>query len=295
MTFSNDVNSGTFEYVGTGAAGNVTIKDFGGTDYYNLVINDTNAGGSQTNFRLSGNALVIAGALMVSSSTYDANGQATTVAGLATVAGGKYTAGTALQKFDGGLTVTSGTFYGGAGSIDVNGNVTIDGGGLRGSSDYLYVSGNWTDGGAFTHNSGTVEFDGGVNKTLNAGSGTFYNVVIAKTAGAQLTQQTNAANFSNSFIITSGTFYNTAPLTVASTRVESGGKFQQGADLTTGTVNILSGGTWANSSDGDITLSGDVSNAGAISFNATSSAGIKIWSSVSGTQRNWQGRALLQR
>jgi hypothetical protein len=63
----NDVDSGTWDYVGNGdgSTDNYTVKDFGGTDYYNLVLTSTN---TADNFKLNG-ALTLAGALTISSST----------------------------------------------------------------------------------------------------------------------------------------------------------------------------------------------------------------------------------
>src|SRR5205085_135340 len=98
-----DVDSGTVQYVGRNIAENLTI-------------NDTNV--NKATFQ-SGAAKVIAGALNITSGTYDANGQTSTVTGLTTVNGGTYTSGGATQTFNGGLTESSGTFTGAAGTITV--------------------------------------------------------------------------------------------------------------------------------------------------------------------------------
>ena len=188
-----DVDSGTVQYVGRNIAENLAIKDFGATDYYNLVINDTNV--SKATFQ-SGAAKVIAGALTVTSGTYDANGLTSTVTGLTTVTGGTYTAGSATQTFNGGLTVSSGTFTGSAGTVDVNGNVTISGTGVLiapAAAGSFTVSGNFAHtAGTFTHNSGTVTLDG-TNQTLS-GATTFNNLTKTVASADTLTLPSGASN-----------------------------------------------------------------------------------------------------
>ena len=73
-------NPGTFTYLGTGAGTTITVRDFGATDYYHLVINDTNA--AKDTFITNGN-LTLAGNLNVTSSTLNTstNSNTLTVAG----------------------------------------------------------------------------------------------------------------------------------------------------------------------------------------------------------------------
>ena len=173
---ANDIDSGTYSYAGDNTAGNLTIKDFGATDYYNLVINDINA--TKRTF-IAGGALTIAGTLNVTSATYNANGQITTVTGLATVNGGTCTAGVAQQNFNGGLTISSGSYTGGAGNTDVNGNFTLSDTGTMTApnGDRFTVSGDWIHTGTsvFDHNTGTVRFDG-TNQAIS-GTNTFNHLM----------------------------------------------------------------------------------------------------------------------
>jgi hypothetical protein len=203
---TNDINSGTWEYTGDGdsAADTITIKDFGGTDYYNLTI-ASNDGASLETYS-SGAAKVIAGAFTLDEGTFNANATTVAVTGTTTILFGNYLTSTATQTFTGGLhinstgggsltmstggivaggiTVTNGYFVGGSGNIDVNGNVNILGGELTASSgtgaSAFTVSGNWTNtGGVFTHNSGTVTFDPSTNHTLT-GSNSWNNLTFTE-------------------------------------------------------------------------------------------------------------------
>ena len=176
MSITNmDVNSGTVELVGANSATTYTIKDFGSTDYYNLLINDENA--NKATFEL-GAAMNIAGTLTVSGGTYSANGQTTTMAGLCTVNGGTYTASTAAQTANGGLTISSGTFTGSSGTLDINGAFTQSGGTFTSSTGSTNISGNFSrSSGTFTHNSGTVNIDGSTQSL--GGATTFNNLAIS--------------------------------------------------------------------------------------------------------------------
>ena len=80
----NDVNSGTWEYLGDGLAGTFTIKNWATSpdpDYFNLIINDTH-GKQHALSRRRPDQLDIAAAFTISGGTYDANGQATVITGL---------------------------------------------------------------------------------------------------------------------------------------------------------------------------------------------------------------------
>src|SRR6185503_12717080 len=72
--------------------------------------------------------------------------------------------------------------------LDVNGVVTIGSGDTLSASDYrpFTVAGNWTNSGTFTHNNGSVTFDGAASTIT--GATTFYDF-IDETAGADLTFQ----------------------------------------------------------------------------------------------------------
>lgn len=160
VTITNiDADTGTFEYVGTGAGVTHTLKDFGAAaanDYFNLVIND--AGASADNFVVgAGNTLTIAGALNVTDGTLNLSTNTNTmpVAGVLTVDGGT-------------LTATDG-------NIDANGSVVISSGVLTApdSGGSFTIADDFThSGGTFTHSSGEVTFDTTTGAAIDGISGT---------------------------------------------------------------------------------------------------------------------------
>ncbi len=188
---------------------------------------------------------------------------------------------------DSGSNVIDAAAGASTGSVwNISGNVTINGGGsqlgtLTAGPSTWNVAGDWSNsGGTFTAGTSTVIFDGTANATLDTG-GTgatkdFNNLAINKTNGGSdyLTLQTNELVINGTFTITDG-------------RLD-----QNDRDITIGGLTtVTANGAWDNASDGDVTLGGDVANAGTITFDATTAApdGILIRSSVGGTQRNWQG------
>jgi uncharacterized delta-60 repeat protein len=126
---ANDTNSGTWEYVGNGvgSATTHTIKDFGATDYFNLLINDASASNSDT-FQ---------------------PGAAFKAAGSLTVTDGAYTGSTQTSDIDGSVTI------GAAGAMTSTSSATNT------------IGGDFSNSGTFTHNSGTITFDPSVNHTLS--------------------------------------------------------------------------------------------------------------------------------
>jgi hypothetical protein len=116
ITGGNDTDSGTWEYMGDGdLSGDLfTVKDFGASDYFNLVLTSTN---TADQFRLAA-ALDVNGSLTISSSTLhtSASNRSINVAGNWTkTTGGTFTANSSTVTFDGAATQTlSGntTFYG---------------------------------------------------------------------------------------------------------------------------------------------------------------------------------------
>lgn len=167
FTGTMDVDSGTVEYVGDGdgSVESVTVTDFGGTDYYNLKINDVNA--TKDTFTIGG-GLVVAGALQVTSGTFQQGSQTISAAV---------------------LTVDGGTLTGGSASLSVSGAVTLSSGTLTATSNTFSVGGAWTHtaGGTFAPNGGTVQFTGN-DATLDVDtSETFANVTVNKNTGQTLT------------------------------------------------------------------------------------------------------------
>lgn len=179
LTFTQDTNSGTFEYLGDSdsLSDTFTVIDFGGTDYFNLSFAPTD---NIDTFQ-SAAAKSVAGTFAISRGTYNANGNTTTVTGAATISGGTYTASTATQTV-GGLTISGGTVTGSSGTIDVNGSVVLSSGTFTAPSGSLTISGNFThSSGTFTHNSGTVTLDADTSHTVS-GSTTWNSLTLQDTS-----------------------------------------------------------------------------------------------------------------
>jgi len=160
-----DTDSGTVTYVGDGdgTSDTFTIADFGTTDYYNLIINDTHA--TKDIFQTNAD-LTVAGALNVTSGTLDISTNTLTTTGILTV--------------DGGTLIATG------GNIDANGAVTITGGELIAPSGNFNVATDFSHtAGTFTHSSGTVVFDDSSQISTISGDTTFYNLTCT-TSGKQI-------------------------------------------------------------------------------------------------------------
>jgi autotransporter-associated beta strand protein len=186
----NDTDTGTWRYVGNGAAGPLTVSDFGGVDYWNLVV-----ASGPTTMRL-GAGLNVARALTVSAGTLDPDGQtvdtATNTLAAATVSGGTYLASTAPQAFNGGLSVSAGAFTGSTGTVTTT-DLTLTGGTLTAPSTTLSVSGTFGHAaGAFTANGGTVVLTG-TGQALT-GATTFNNLTKTAAAADTLTFGPGLAN-----------------------------------------------------------------------------------------------------
>jgi hypothetical protein len=186
---TNDVNSGTWEYIGDGdiVAETVTIKDFGTTDYFNLIINDSAATNIDTHS--AGAALTIAGALSITDGIVSVGANALTVTGATTIGtAGTLTSAAGTETFTGAFTSNGSTTFGTSATTFGN-NVTISGGTTTATSGTTTVTGSWdTTGGTFTHNSGTVVFTASTNHTLS-GSTSFNNLTMTE-AGNNATDST---------------------------------------------------------------------------------------------------------
>lgn len=169
VTLTQDTNSGTFTYVGNndGTVDTRTVKDFGATDYYNLVINDPNA--TKDIFQTNGN-LTLGNNLTLTTTALDISTNTNTL-----------TAGGTVTLNGGTLTATNG-------NLDVDGSVTISSGTLTAPTGgrTFTLSGNFTHtAGTFTQGTGTVTLDG-ANQTIT-GSTTFYGLSKTVTSAATLT------------------------------------------------------------------------------------------------------------
>jgi formylmethanofuran dehydrogenase subunit C len=195
ITLTQDTNSGTWTYKGNsnGSVNTFTIKEFGVTDYYNLVIDTVDV----SDILNLGAAASIAGTLDVSNGTYDANGFATTITGLFELSGnGFYAASTATQTFNSGISVIGGTFSGSSGTVDVNGDIDISGAIFFAPSGTMTISGDFNKlSGSFLNNSGTVIFDPSLDHAI-IGTITWNNLTVTEASdnGANSTLTIEAGN-----------------------------------------------------------------------------------------------------
>jgi len=140
-----DIDSGTFIFLGDGNLGvsTYTLPDLGSVDFFNLVINDTN--GVMDRFDTAG-TLTLNGDLNVSSTELDISSNSDTLV------------------VNGTLFVDGGTLTAVSGNIDANGDVILTAGVLTApdNTGIFTITGdfNHSTGGAFTHSSGVVVFDG---------------------------------------------------------------------------------------------------------------------------------------
>jgi hypothetical protein len=138
----------------------ITLKDFGTTDYFNLLIADSN---SRRDTFVAGAPLTLNGSLTVSAGTFNASGKAV-------MAGGA-------------LMVSGGIFNGATSKVTATG-VFLTGGTLMAPA-MLTDTGDWSVlGGVFTAGSGTVIF-AGTNQHVS-GSTTFHNLTKSVTAADTL-------------------------------------------------------------------------------------------------------------
>jgi hypothetical protein len=174
-----DINSGTWEYVGDSdlTSDNFTLKDFGATDYFNLVLNSAV---TDDDFFTSGAAKVIAGAFTITRGIYQSSTFATTVTGTTTVTAGYYEAGSAAQSLS-NLAISGGAFENGTGAHTITGNVTVTGGAYYPTSNTTTLSGNLLNTGGVVDGTagGTFVFLASTNHTIS-GSNAWYNLTFSE-------------------------------------------------------------------------------------------------------------------
>ena len=150
-------------------------------------------------------------------------------------------------------------------TLDVNGDFVISSSTTfsASSTSSFTIAGDYTNNGTFNEGTGTVTFDGTTSTVLDSGCSdatsctneNFYNLTVNKTS-------TDTANDNVTLSVTD--------LRVTNTITITDGEFIQGAlnvqaEGTT-SISVQSNGAWTNISTGDITLGGDVSNAGVITL-----------------------------
>ncbi len=179
-SLTQDTNSGTWEYTGDGdsAADAYTIKDFGTTDYFNLVIASTDSADTFS----SSAAKAVAGTMTVSGGTYNANASATTVTNTLIIENtGIMLSSTAVQTY-GAISMPSGTptFLAQSGNIDVNGDVTLSAGTFTSPTSSITILGNFTNAiGTNAFMQYQVFFDPSVNHTIT-GSTTWHTLTFSE-------------------------------------------------------------------------------------------------------------------
>lgn len=147
---------------------------------------------------------------------------------------------------------TTGTFIGGDSTIDINGSFTLSGGSFTATSGTMTVTGSLTITGApttvFTHNSGTVTFDGTTNSSSSIdASGVTFNLVIIN--------RTIAGGGGVTLTIANGT---TLPLGNSPTTTLHNSEGWSYYHLTNNGSISVGTGTWTSTIKGNITNNGTI-------------------------------------
>jgi len=180
VSLTQDITDpGTFEYLGDGTSNPITIINFPGTsNYYNLLINDTNA---TKNTFVSNSAIKTVGNVTVTSGTLNisTNSDTLTVAGTLAVDGanGTLTATNGNIAANGAVNISAGTFTapGSGKSFTVAGDFTNTAGNFV---PITHLTG-------FNNSGGTVTLNGGNQNVL--GTTVFYNFTKSVTSPESLT------------------------------------------------------------------------------------------------------------
>ncbi len=152
-----------------------------------------------------------------------------------------------------------------------------------------FAGGNWTNNGTFTADAFTVDFNSSAgNQTISGNNDSNFSTLTIDNVPVNPTPSTN-----NIVSINVSTTHITTALFVTHGVFTQGETDTNDFSLITNAVTVATSATWRNFGKGDLTLSGDVSNAGTINFNASGTAcgdtnDIAITSSNS-SQRTWSG------
>lgn len=261
MTFENETNDETIN-----VDGNFTIST-----------NGTFSGSSSASQTFAGN--------WTNSGTFTANTSTITLDG---ASGTKTLTGGSSAFYNLTINDSAGSVTQQLGSaLDVDNDFTITGGTLdvSGSNYGITVGGDWNNDDIFVAGSGTVTLDGSGSLTLDSGCSDvtsctnqdFYNLTINQPSNSNTMTLTNThLRVGNTLTITRG--------------ILTQGTFNVRA-LGATAVSIGANGTWSNISTGDISLGGNVSNAGTLTFKGNNTCGGTddiVITSTSGTP-SWSG------
>ncbi|MCP4667381.1 MAG: hypothetical protein GY849_13550, partial [Deltaproteobacteria bacterium] len=221
-TFNNGSDAGTWD-IGTGGvsiSGGGTLIGTSGTmtvegDFANAATFTHNSGTVDFDLAAAGTQQLTSNANQFSTLTHSGTGtlqlvDGVSAAGTITNSAGDFdTAGQSVTAA--GLTVSGGTFNStsSAGAWDIGtSGVSISGGGtLIGTSGTMTVEGDFANAATFTHNSGTVQFDGSGTQTLTSGgtgAGKDFNSLTVDGTTNTVQLATNAAGIAGTLTIALG-------------------------------------------------------------------------------------------
>ncbi|MGD0711065.1 MAG: hypothetical protein ABR968_07755 [Bacteroidales bacterium] len=144
------------------------------------------------------------------------------------------------------------------GNLTLNANTTLN----ANSTNPINIYGNWTNnGGTFTPNNGTVNFNGTANQFINGSplAQTFYNLTIGEAAAAILTTGGSTITLNvNSITLNTGNFNAPATLNITNnlTLAATSGVFNAAANINIGGNWTENNGCTFNPNGGTITFNG---------------------------------------
>ncbi len=266
LSSGNDTYSGTWNYDGAGGG---TVRSFGATDYYNLIVSGTGTFAANGDLSIAGNLEVQAGAtLSMGTNALLVTGTTNAVAG----AVGTIMSTSGTQTFGGNFTI---------GSLTASSATTSFGGAT------IVLS-------SFTHSGGTVQLTRNGAQALTTNNQSFNNLTITSVGtdtttitglltvlGNLVVQANQTLAVGNNTLSVTGVTTNGGTITLGTQSATFGGLVTNtGGTLTggSGTLNLnggLSGGTLTASSGttnvgGNLTLGSFTHNSGVVVFTGSS-------------------------
>jgi len=269
---SGSITSGSLTMSATTTTRNNIINITTGTLTINGALN-TGTSGCQINITGSGN-LNINGAFTSNPTITTSAGSTVTYgfAGNQTVDATTYSnlilSGSGAKTLQTGTTINGNLSLLGTATTAAVANLTIGGDVIIGAGTTFAagafthnVAGNWTNnGGTFTPGTGTITFNGSNTTAINgtAGTQTFNNIIVNKTAGQDLnvSGSTTTLNVGGTFTETLGDFNAPATMTVGSDVTLTSGTFFAGTLLTMSTGNWINNGGAFIGGIGTVTMIG---------------------------------------